>query len=96
MCIADSSPVKTYSYGIDNEADIKAVNVNYTNYGSSYRIITEKKGGIDVKKIPLPGKIYVYNTLAAFGVLYMMGLSLEKKLSWLRKQFLLFLDVWNW
>lgn len=76
MCIADSSPVKTYSYGIDNEADIKAVNVNYTNYGSSYRIITEK-GGIDVK-IPLPGKIYVYNTLAAFGVLYMMGLSLEK------------------
>lgn len=76
MCLSDASSAKTFSYGIDEAADIRAVDIEYTNYGSTYKMLTEK-GAVDIQ-IPLPGKIYVYNTLAAFGVLYMMGLSLEK------------------
>lgn len=76
LCLADGSLASTLSYGIDSKADIHALDIEYTEYGSKYTLATPT-GKVKVV-IPLPGKIYVYNTLAAFGVLYMLGLSLDK------------------
>lgn len=73
-CLSDNvAPV--YSYAIDAPADIRAENVTFTETGSSYTLVTPR-GRLDIT-VPLPGRIYVYNTLAALGLLDMMGLSLE-------------------
>lgn len=65
----------TYSYGIDKAADIYAEDITYKSDGSTYTLVTPN-GRIRLS-VPLPGKIYVYNTLAAFGTLFMMGMSNE-------------------
>jgi len=75
LCLEDELDVKTISYGIDTEADVRAEKIRYNNTGSFYELVTPK-GRVEVQ-IPLPGKIYVYNSLAAFSILYLMGYSLE-------------------
>lgn len=74
-CVSDNSTARVYSYAIDRQADIRAENVQYTGTGSRFTLVTPS-GQVDIK-VPLPGKIYVYNTLAAFGLLAMMDLSLQ-------------------
>jgi UDP-N-acetylmuramoyl-L-alanyl-D-glutamate--2,6-diaminopimelate ligase len=69
----EASSVPVLSYGLDGEADIRAKDICYLSYGCEYTLVTPS-GEVRVH-IPLPGKIYVYNTLAAFGVLHMMGIT---------------------
>jgi len=66
--------VETISYGLNSDAMLRAKNIEYTEAGSRYTLATPN-GEVNVE-VPLPGRIYVYNTLAAFGVLYMMGKTL--------------------
>ncbi len=78
LCAAAVSKVTgapVLSYGIDSGADIRARDIRYLSYGSEYTLVTPN--GETRVHIPLPGRIYVYNTLAAFGVLHMMGISNE-------------------
>ncbi len=74
----DCKALKThvYSYGIDKNADFSASQIEYRGSGSSF--IFETPGGSIKLSVPLPGKIYVYNTLAAFGLMYLMGMTLDQ------------------
>ncbi len=74
--LACSKDARVLSYAIDSHADISAVDMNYLSDGTDYTLVTPD-GEVRVH-VPLPGRIYVYNTLAAFGVLFMMGLPLEE------------------
>lgn len=66
---------KTITYGIDQEADIMAKNVSYSMSGVAYDLCTDK---FTVRiQVAIPGKIYVYNTLAAIGALILMGATKE-------------------
>lgn len=66
---------KTMTYGIDFPADIMAKNIVYSMEGIAYDFCTET---FEVRlEIGLPGKIYVYNTLAALGMLLLMGATKE-------------------
>jgi UDP-N-acetylmuramoyl-L-alanyl-D-glutamate--2,6-diaminopimelate ligase len=66
---------ETVTYGIDSQADIMAKNVQYSMAGVSYDL-WYKDMQVHVA-IPMPGKIYVYNTLAAIGALILMGATEE-------------------
>lgn len=66
---------KTVIYGIDRPADIMATNVVYSMSGVSYDLCTASFT-VPVR-IGMPGKIYVYNTLAALGTLVLMGATKE-------------------
>jgi UDP-N-acetylmuramoyl-L-alanyl-D-glutamate--2,6-diaminopimelate ligase len=68
---SDDAKAETVSYGIDSEADIMATNVRYSMSGVTYDLRTPKFK-LHVK-VNMPGKIYVYNTLAAIGTLVLMG-----------------------
>lgn len=68
---AHEAKAETVTYGIDHEADIIATNVRYSMSGVSYDLRTPKFK-LHVK-VNMPGKIYVYNTLAAIGTLVLMG-----------------------
>ncbi len=70
-----SPKAKTMTYGIDQAADIMAKNIEYTMSGIAYDLCTDV---FELRlEIALPGKIYVYNTLAALGALILMGASKE-------------------
>jgi len=62
---------KTVTYGIDTPADIMAKNVDYSMTGVSYDLSMDS---FSMRvEVNMPGKIYVYNTLAAIGALVLMG-----------------------
>ncbi len=64
------------SYGIDNHAELKAEDIQY--YGNQTRFkVVSCEGQIEVT-IPIPGKIYVYNTLACVGAMMLAGYSFEE------------------
>lgn len=68
-----SATGKIVTYGIDSPSDISAKNVSYSMTGVSYDLVT---ADFSMRvHIPMPGKIYVYNTLAAIGALVLMGAS---------------------
>lgn len=70
-----TAQAKTKTYGIDQPADIMAKDVVYSMDGIAYKFCTPSFE-VDVT-IGLPGKIYVYNTLAALGTLVLMGATEE-------------------
>ncbi|MBN2899411.1 MAG: UDP-N-acetylmuramoyl-L-alanyl-D-glutamate--2,6-diaminopimelate ligase, partial [Clostridia bacterium] len=73
--VALSAKAKSVTYGIDRAADIMARNVRYSMAGVSYDLCTAE---FEVAiRVNMPGKIYVYNTLAAIGTLILMGASKE-------------------
>jgi UDP-N-acetylmuramoyl-L-alanyl-D-glutamate--2,6-diaminopimelate ligase len=59
------------SYGLTSEADYQAIDIISHHDGSEFTL-KYPKGEIYVK-IPIPGKIYVYNVLAVLSVLDLMG-----------------------
>ena len=67
------APVITY--GLDQVADITAKNIKYTAMGSEFTLVTPQ-WELEVS-IPIPGKIYVYNCLAAVGVLFSEAFTKE-------------------
>lgn len=60
--------VNVTTVGIHSKADIRAKNIKYSLYGSTYTIQTPTYE-LDIK-VQLPGEIYVYNSLLAFACAY--------------------------
>ncbi|MGD9677911.1 MAG: UDP-N-acetylmuramoyl-L-alanyl-D-glutamate--2,6-diaminopimelate ligase [Vulcanibacillus sp.] len=67
--------VQVITYGIDNDADVKATNINITGQGTSFTLISFK-GKIDIN-LKMIGKFSVYNALGAIAVALIEGIALE-------------------
>lgn len=64
------------TYGVKNEADLKAENIEYTMNGVRFTLnFNNVKRSIFLK---VPGKFSVYNILAAIGACHLSGLTLEQ------------------
>ncbi|MDF2606674.1 MAG: murE [Bacillales bacterium] len=64
------------TYGIDNKSDVMARNIELTNSGTRFELVTPI--GSEVVSIKLIGKFNVYNILAAVSVSLVYGLSLRQ------------------
>ncbi|MDF2523956.1 MAG: UDP-N-acetylmuramyl-tripeptide synthetase [Clostridiales bacterium] len=73
--IVKKAPCKLYTYGIDKDADIKAVNIIAHQDSVEFDAVTPW-GSIKVK-VSIPGKFSIYNSLAAIGVSCIMGIPFE-------------------
>ena len=62
-----------YTYGIDNEADFMARDIQISANGVSYKLKTPTYE--DNIFVPIPGKFTVYNTLAVIAACYMLNLD---------------------
>ena len=67
---------KLFTYGIDNEADYRAEQIQYSPDG--VRFILRFKGERLPMMVRIPGRFTVYNALAAIGACHLSGLSLEQ------------------
>lgn len=67
---------KCVSFGIDNDADFKAENINFTSNVSEFDVIYNEK--VYKASIPLIGKHYVSNSLAAIAAAHFSGISIEE------------------
>ena len=64
-----------YTYGIDNQSDYMAENISLEEFGSKYELnINDKKYNID---IPVGGRHFVYNSLAAIDIGRYLNISME-------------------
>ncbi len=69
------SGINIITYGIKNDADIKAENIEYTNNGASFDcIIKDKKYSL---KLKMNGAFSVYNVLAALGAAVALNLDIQ-------------------
>lgn len=82
--LVHESNVTSVSFGIDNEADFQAVEIEYGDYTKihvtnkfSKDQIVQLLGQTEDYQIQLPGKINVYNALAAIATLRVLGFSRE-------------------
>lgn len=64
------------TYGINNDADFMAENIEYTINGVDF--VLNFNGIRNCIRINVPGKFSVYNALAAIGACYLSGLTLEQ------------------
>ena len=70
---AKKSEAKIYTFGIDNECDFKAINIEKNHNGVEYDVVYKsEKYHI---KVPVPGKFSVYNSLSAFACAYLEGVA---------------------
>lgn len=68
--------VKICTYGIKNDADIKAENIKFSSKGVSFDCITpDNRYNINLS---MNGMFSVYNVLAALGVAYSYGFDIKK------------------
>lgn len=67
--------IPVYTYGIDNECDFKAENINISANGVSYNLKTPTYESEIF--VPVPGKFTVYNTLAVIAACYMLNIDRE-------------------
>ena len=68
--------VKVLSYGIDNDADIKASNLKTTIKGTKFDLTID---GMSKKVfVKTPGKFSVLNSLAALGTAYTLGIDIDE------------------
>ena len=65
--------VKIYTYGIKNNADVMAENIDFTQNGAKFRL---KKENLDVS-LHMNGMFSVYNVLTAITTCYAMGIDLS-------------------
>ncbi|WP_053956888.1 UDP-N-acetylmuramoyl-L-alanyl-D-glutamate--2,6-diaminopimelate ligase [Inediibacterium massiliense] len=67
---------KIVTYGVYNQADIYAKDIETSSKGTTFTLMTPKfNGKISIKT---PGMFSVYNALAAMGVCYVLGYSFEE------------------
>ncbi len=64
------------SYGIREDAQIKASGIKVTQKGVSYQLLSPEEA-LDIK-LNLTGRFNVYNSLAAIGTVYSLGFSLRE------------------
>lgn len=69
-----ATSVQTLTYGIDNEADLRAVDVKIKADGVSYRVLSY--AGEETFRLQMTGKFSVYNALAATAAALVQGISL--------------------
>ncbi|WP_270181785.1 UDP-N-acetylmuramoyl-L-alanyl-D-glutamate--2,6-diaminopimelate ligase [Alkalihalobacillus sp. CinArs1] len=67
-----------FTYGIDQEADVKAVDISFSATGTEFQLITHE--GVKEVNIKLTGKFSVYNALAAIAACHAAGISLDDTL----------------
>ncbi|MEK7433027.1 MAG: UDP-N-acetylmuramoyl-L-alanyl-D-glutamate--2,6-diaminopimelate ligase [Cyanobacteriota bacterium] len=72
---SEISKGKVITYGLNDNADIYASNIELKMDGTSF-LVTTKKGSIQLDLI-LVGKFNIYNSLSALAVGYALGISLE-------------------
>ena len=73
--VIEAAKCEVLTFGIENEADIKAVNIVTHSDSVDFDVITPM--GTYSVKVPVPGMFSVYNALTAIGVATMMGVSKE-------------------
>lgn len=73
--VVKKAKCKVYTYGIDKEADIRAVNI--VEHQSSVEFDAVTPWGQGRVEVSVPGKFSIYNALAAIGVSCMSGVSFE-------------------
>lgn len=73
--VVRKAPCKLFTYGIDNEADIKAENIIAHQDSVEFEAVTP--WGRQNVKVSIPGKFSIYNSLAAIGVSCIMGVPFE-------------------
>ncbi|MDU2162289.1 UDP-N-acetylmuramoyl-L-alanyl-D-glutamate--2,6-diaminopimelate ligase [Intestinibacter bartlettii] len=67
--------IKTYTYGVEKEADFKAANIKLYDDRTEYDLIIDKQKY--KVSTPILGNFNVYNTLAAITTCILLGLSRE-------------------
>lgn len=72
--------VKVLTYGIENEADIMAKNIEFSLTGANFICETKTFGAKEVK-LQMNGMFSVYNVLAAISIGLALGCKLEKCIS---------------
>ncbi|WP_419888563.1 UDP-N-acetylmuramoyl-L-alanyl-D-glutamate--2,6-diaminopimelate ligase [Neobacillus niacini] len=71
-----STAAHCYTYGIDNNADFHARNIQMTSAGTSFEIVIKDKNySINIQLI---GKFSIYNVLASIATAYVSGIPMEK------------------
>ena len=69
---------RLYTYGIKNEADVRAENIKFDNNGASFTcIIKDNKYNV---KLKMNGMFSVYNVLAALTVAYALNFNIENSI----------------
>lgn len=68
---------KSYTFGIDNDADFKAVKVDFSSVSGINYTLKMPTETIEIKS-SVAGKFSVYNTMGAVSVAYLLGLDGEK------------------
>lgn len=63
------------TYGIDNHADLQAINIAMTASGTSFDLVSPF--GVKKVNIQLIGKFSIYNVLASIGATLVSGLPLD-------------------
>ena len=74
---------KKYTYGIENNADFRATNIELSANGTRFTLVyAEKETEIEIK---LPGMFNVYNSLLAIAVASLRGIDVKKIAGIIRK-----------
>jgi UDP-N-acetylmuramoyl-L-alanyl-D-glutamate--2,6-diaminopimelate ligase len=81
--IIKNAECEILTYGIDNDADIKAEEIEKYPDGVTFKVITPWFSGF--VKVGMPGKFSIYNALAAIGVCGLMGVPFEAAKAGLEK-----------
>lgn len=68
-------PVPAISYGIESPADLRATELEMSPQGSRFNL--HWKGSKVSVWMPIPGRIYIYNIMAALAVLLMEKVNME-------------------
>lgn len=77
--IIEKSTCKILTYGINEEADIRAAEIEYKNDSVLFTVKIENI--IKRVKVNIPGKFTVYNVLGAIGACYGIGLDINSILN---------------
>ncbi|MDR3596360.1 UDP-N-acetylmuramoyl-L-alanyl-D-glutamate--2,6-diaminopimelate ligase [Clostridium sp.] len=87
--IIEKSTCKILTYGINKEADIRATEIRYKNdcviFKIKFKDINWSWWSIQDVKVNIPGKVTVYNTLAAIGACIGLGMEIGDIISVLSK-----------
>jgi len=74
--ILQKASCRTFTFGIDEEADFMAKNISLDRHGAKFDLVS--KWGQGTVMVSIPGKFNVYNALGAIGAACLMGIPFSK------------------
>jgi len=74
--VKDSASCKVYTYAVQKDADIKAINIIKHSDSVEFDLVSPWKNGHI--KVNIPGLFSVYNALAAIGCSFLEGINFDK------------------